>query len=49
MMTPVMPDENQCFLLKWHALECLQQEDLKKKKKDLQVKKRMKKRNVIFH
>lgn len=36
-----MPDENQCFLLKWHSLECLQQED--KKKKDLQVKKKMKK------
>jgi hypothetical protein len=32
MMTPVMPDENQCFL-EWRSLKCLQQEDLKKKKK----------------
>lgn len=38
-MTPVMPDENQCFL-EWRSLKCLQQEDLKKKKKKLQIKKK---------
>lgn len=34
-----MPDENQCFL-EWRSLKCLQQEDLKKKKKKLQIKKK---------